>query len=292
MPSQLSKRRGFTLIELLVVIAIIAVLIGLLLPAVQKVREAAALSQCKNNLKQLVLAVHAYDADRKVYPTGTASADKAVFKQLLPYLEQQNIVTSTGTESNRVAILACPSNDRGTAPVVVTSSSESSYGSSSASVTYGRVDYAANAGNPTVINGVNYEGPFRTTLATSRREQVTDGLSNTIGFGEVAMTNCHGTLFPPGPCYLAWSASPAVKWSAYSPCQATANTNNANSNFGFSTPHTNIMNCGFLDGSVRSIRLFGSYFGASGTPPGPADYMTFQRLCGRADGETPGESLF
>src|SRR6201995_4976611 len=105
----LRRSRAFTLIELLVVIAIIAILIALLVPAVQKVREAAARTQCVNNLKQIGLALHNYEGTFKKFPFGGSGDGSYVWAatlgttgaswnnwrvSLLPYIEQQALYTS------------------------------------------------------------------------------------------------------------------------------------------------------------------------------------------------------
>ncbi|MDB5345936.1 MAG: pulG 5 [Schlesneria sp.] len=117
MPQTLRRRAGFTLIELLVVIAIIAVLIALLLPAVQQAREAARRTQCKNNMKQLGLALHNYHDTSKQFPPGCFVVNSAQYgtnrgsmlAQLLPYFDQAPLYNAINFSAADYDTIALPS---------------------------------------------------------------------------------------------------------------------------------------------------------------------------------------
>jgi prepilin-type N-terminal cleavage/methylation domain-containing protein/prepilin-type processing-associated H-X9-DG protein len=195
-----ARRVGFTLIELLVVIAIIAILIGLLLPAVQKVREAAARTQCVNNLKQFGLALHGYHDANNVLPQGqvpwanpgtTTPPYEGAWSwqaQILPYMEQDNAYKqakahvaanpasnyyswNNPTAGMKFKLYACPSDSRG--PVAYPGPPNG------LSVDQALTGYLGVSGTTsTSKDGILFSGS-KVALA-----QISDGTSNTLMVGE------------------------------------------------------------------------------------------------------------
>ncbi len=206
-----SSRMGFTLIELLVVIAIIAVLIGLLLPAVQKVREAAARAQCANNLKQMGLAIHNYNGVYNSLPPSRVGPQHATwFVVILPYMEQNNLYAqwnlannyyeqSPAVQNALVKQYLCPTRRNSAMPS--TQYEISSTGIPDTQLHPGtQGDYACNGGqyanSPIVDNPlcrgamcsansqVNNSDQVTFTTSQTRLNDITDGTSNTFLLGE------------------------------------------------------------------------------------------------------------
>jgi prepilin-type N-terminal cleavage/methylation domain-containing protein/prepilin-type processing-associated H-X9-DG protein len=214
-----SLRSAFTLIELLVVIAIIAVLIGLLLPAVQKVRETAARMSCANSLKQIGLALHNYESANGHFPTaykmlpapdpaapsGTGSYGPSAFVLILPYLEQDNVyrqidITKAALNpvnmppnnpaySTPIKTFLCPSAP-GNPTVDYSAELSNSFNNFGISVSYppglifGRTDYCPDAGMSADIVGININAGASIICQPPdgpvRITAITDGTSNTI----------------------------------------------------------------------------------------------------------------
>ena len=185
-----SRRKGFTLIELLVVIAIIAILVALLLPAVQQAREAARRTQCKNNLAQIALALHNYEMTHECLPPGSVDPNRPIRSepkgyhvswvvQLLPYLDQGNTYRHFDFSASvydplnekardmQLAVLNCPSNP--TAP-------RTGPGTSA----YAGCHHDSEAPIDIDNNGVLFLN------SSIRYRDVRDGSSNTIYVGECA----------------------------------------------------------------------------------------------------------
>jgi len=240
------KRRGFTLIELLVVIAIIAILIGLLLPAVQKVREAAARLSCQNNLHQLAVAAHNFHSDNNRLPCGInvpiGTANGMLFPtntlyyknggpvqdppnpnqltgwpiSLLPYIEQGNVYNAMNLTQSQYA--NCNGVNSPGATIIQSficpsdvfggvSGNRGTYVTGGVTYSFGVISYAGNSGTQAwYVSNMTVDGVFYINSAV-RLTDITDGDSATLMFGE---------RYHNDPNYPALATSSGWAWANYS----------------------------------------------------------------------------
>ena len=266
------RQRGFTLIELLVVIAIIAVLIALLLPAVQQAREAARRSQCKNNMKQLGLALHNYHEQAGTLPPGYISTNLWGWNtMLLPGIDQgplyNNLSVQFVTPLNAVVLATYPNVVTGVASNLAALRCPSDTGSPTVTITGGTITVFGRTNYPGVYANVAIPAtgatiPTATTAGAfymnSKRNfsAFTDGLSNCILVGERRSIGKQGTLDVGGDAI--WSGTYAaangtadayILGETATPINATTATRLS----GFSSLHVGGAHFLMGDGAVRFI---------------------------------------